>query len=303
MATITSKIAFTLDSFNLNQLVEDTDYLTMENEMTPWSDYPDQFGYGVDFSTFIAFGGDAIQFANGKVTGGTVNNVMLIDDANESYKTLIELDGLSISATQAVKAVQTVSGADDLKLLKSAFRGADSFVLSNKNDVMSGFNGNDTMSGKNGRDALSGDGGKDTLYGDGSNDTLSGGAGNDRLHGGKGADQLTGGAGADMLFGGMDGQRDVFVFTSASESKAGQRDTIQEFQSQDDIDLRGIDANGDMAGDQAFGFGSKAASHAVWTVDAGKDLLVRADVTGDGKADLEIKVMGVDQLLASDFLL
>ncbi|MDT8856815.1 calcium-binding protein [Paracoccaceae bacterium Fryx2] len=296
MATITATRAFRLDSVNWNQLVESLDYYPANNQQTQWTSYPDQFGYGVDFDTFITFAGDDIGFSRGVVTGGTVNAIQLIDDANRIYKDVIAIDGIALSATAVISAVASASAADDLALLRSAFSGADTFVLSEQADQMQGFAGNDRLSGRGGDDWLSGDQGRDTLQGDAGNDTLLGGSGNDVLDGGTGRDRLVGGSGAGRLDGGADRQRDTFVFTAVSDSPVGQRDTVVNFISGIDLlDLSRIDAD--------LSFGTKAGSFKVWSIDTGADRLVRADTTGDGVADLEIRVLGVDQLVAGDFIL
>lgn len=48
---------------------------------------------------------------------------------------------------------------------------------------------------------------------------------------------------------------------------------------------------------------SRADGNAVWVVKAGDHLIVRADVNGDARADLEIHVAGAPTLFAGDFLL
>lgn len=152
------------------------------------------------------------------------------------------------------------------------------------------------ITGNNAGNALNGKAGNDVLVGKGGNDALSGGAG---------SDILAGGAGLDRLYGGADGVRDVFVFRSIAEAGRGAaRDQIFNFRHGiDDIDLRAIDANAAAGGNQAFRLAGKAAPNAVWTVDTGRDIVVRGDVNGDRGHDFEIRVISVGNLGAVDFLL
>ncbi|UAB78083.1 M10 family metallopeptidase C-terminal domain-containing protein [Erythrobacter sp. SCSIO 43205] len=62
--------------------------------------------------------------------------------------------------------------------------------------------------------------GNDRFRGSGANEAFLGQEGSDWLEGGGGADQLSGGAGAD-----------VFVYTALTDSTAGERDTITDFES------------------------------------------------------------------------
>ncbi|MFC7608072.1 calcium-binding protein [Teichococcus aestuarii] len=109
-------------------------------------------------------------------------------------------------------------------------------------DILSGRGNHDTLSGLEGDDTLRGGGGNDTLLGGAGNDTLLGGAGNDWLTGGAGADTLTGGAGNDR-----------FIFAGGDAGPGAARDTVTDFSAAaytDQLDLSGIDANADLAGDQ-----------------------------------------------------
>lgn len=136
---------------------------------------------------------------------------------------------------------------------------------------------------------------------------LTGGAGNDTIAASAGADTLIGGDGRDILRGGADdAARDVFLFRSAVESRAGTaRDVIFDFQSGvDDIDLRALDANVKLAGDQAFAFsGQTARANAVWYVKLGSDLLLRADIDGNTSFDFEVHLKALGTLVARDLLL
>jgi serralysin len=153
---------------------------------------------------------------------------------------------------------------------------------------------------------VQGNSGNDRLTGNAGANMLMGGAGADTLSGGAGADTINGGAGRDVMFGGVDVDRDVFVFSSAAESKPGRaRDVIHDFVSGVDmLDLRLIDANTAQVGDQVFAFGgSSAAAHGVWAVASGANLVVRADTNGDRIADFEVLLVGVSSVTSADFLL
>ncbi len=191
----------------------------------------------------------------------------------------------------------------------------DAFALlynSAGNDYLNGGRGHDHLFGSAGMDALFGGAGNDNLYGGTGNDFLRGDVGNDLLEGAAGKDTLIGGAGSDILDGGADRVRDVFVFKSVSDSSIGStRDMIDHFVTRiDDLDLRGIDANTTVRGNQKFGFGATAAANSVWYEAANldentktKEIIVFADVTGDAVADLEIGLLGISSLSATDFLL
>ena len=162
--------------------------------------------------------------------------------------------------------------------------------------------------------------GNDIIMGNGVGNRLDGGAGNDRIDGGAGSDRIIGGLGADWLIGGTG--KDVFEFYWLAESlpnKTGQ-DVIADFEiGTDKIDLRGIDANSLVGGNQAFTFvtdftgspfAADPARHAgqlQWDRGEGRTVLVSGDVNGDGRADfaIQVNVAGFvpPTLHASDFLL
>ncbi len=82
---------------------------------------------------------------------------------------------------------------------------------------------------------------------------VDGGAGNDRLIGGDGVDFLTGGAGNDVFVG------EINATKVASKDGPIALDVILDFTVGDRIDLSGIDANVNVAGDQAFTFVGNAS--------------------------------------------
>lgn len=178
-------------------------------------------------------------------------------------------------------------------------------VLNGKagNDSLSGKSAADTLYGNGGADKLYGNAGADKLYGGDGNDQLYGGTGNDYLSGGKGSDLLQGGGGKDVLIGGAGA--DDFVFKTVAESGKGSgRDVINDFSRAqgDDIDLRGIDANTNVSGNQAFLFiGGNAFSGKAGQLQY-KNGVVAGDVNGDKVADFHIEIANHHGLVAGDFI-
>ncbi|MFN3671022.1 MAG: right-handed parallel beta-helix repeat-containing protein [Bosea sp. (in: a-proteobacteria)] len=155
-------------------------------------------------------------------------------------------------------------------------------------------------------DVLTGTSANNWMHGNAGADVIDGAAGNDSLFGGSENDILIGGPGADTMSGGAG--RDTFVFRAASESGpgAGARDVIQWFErASDKLDLRMIDANTAVAGDQLFLFAGKTSAveaNSVSFFHSGKTTIVQGDVNGDGKADFQIELneainLGRDQFL------
>lgn len=136
---------------------------------------------------------------------------------------------------------------------------------------------------------------------------LTGNALANTIVGGGGADIITGGLGADMLTGGAGA--DTFVFTAAGDSTVGVggRDRISDFSMLfgDRIDLRLIDANPYVFGDQAFSFIGQTAfagSAGELRQEAiGADTWVQADVNGDAVADFSFLLSGSHTLSALNF--
>lgn len=158
-----------------------------------------------------------------------------------------------------------------------------------------------------GNDSFDGSGGSAvTVFGDADNDQLVGSSHNDSLNGGAGIDTLTGGLGRDMLTGGADG--DFFDFNSIKDSRKGSSaDVIVDFaRGTDKINLGGIDAK-KGGGDNQFKWIGKKDFHdkkgELHYLKKGGMVIVEGDVTGNGKADFQIKVDDVTKLAANDFLL
>jgi serralysin len=127
---------------------------------------------------------------------------------------------------------------------------------------------------------------RDVLWGNQVANRLEGRGGDDVLNGFEGADTLIGGSGNDL-----------FVFTHLESG-----DQIVDFARGDRIDLRGLDANANRAGDQAFTFiGADAFTRAGQLRFDGTTL--SGDVDGDGIADFAVVIVNHASLMSSDFFL
>ena len=138
---------------------------------------------------------------------------------------------------------------------------------------------------------------------------IFGGAGDDHIIGGHGNDILVGALGGDVLTGGAGA--DIFQYRSAAETTNANPDHITDFLSgTDKIDLHLIDADTNVAGDQAFTFIGATAfdGHAgeLRVSDSGLGYYnVEGDVNGDGIADFTIHVTldgASTPIVATDFL-
>ena len=211
--------------------------------------------------------------------------------------------GWSSALTEELPPVHGAAGNDSL----TGSGGPDIIFGRGAEDILAGLAGNDHLIGGDGRDALLG------MRGD---DKLAGATGGDNLRGGSGADVLVGGAGVDRIAAGLDDDGDLIVYGSKAALMAADR--IFQFDRKsgaaeavwDRIDLRSIDADGAIAGDQAFRFvDSFAAADAaeprgqVRVVDQGADVNVVLDFNGDNTADALIIVRGAGSLSEADFFL
>jgi len=170
-------------------------------------------------------------------------------------------------------------------------------------DNLWGSNGANVLHGESGNDTLKGFGGADTLWGGANDDELSGMDGQDTLNGGMGNDWLNGGAHADVLNGGTGA--DVFYFYEASDTSVAAPDQITDMNENagDKINLSHIDANVNVAGNQAFVW---IGNNNVFTGAAGELSLhgdyVEGDVDGDAVADFRIQI-NLDELHDYAFIL
>jgi Ca2+-binding RTX toxin-like protein len=168
-------------------------------------------------------------------------------------------------------------------------------VFTEFEDLYGSNSGGDILIGSTADNRILGFAGADQIFGFDGQDDLIGMQGNDTLVGGQGSDDLTGGGGSDR-----------FVFNLASESTFTLRDTIKDFGvgGADVVDLSAIDANTGASGNQIFNFvGSSAFANAgdLRFVTNGIDGYILGDVDGNGANDLNILLLGVTSMSASDF--
>jgi len=140
------------------------------------------------------------------------------------------------------------------------------------------------------------------------NDVLRGEAGNDTLQGGDGNDSLWGGAGLDRSTGGQGG--DWFRFASSTDTGTtlATADRILDFNAShgDRIDLVGIDARTNQAGEQAFAFIGTAAFTAAGQIRQqrdGSDLRVELNLDADATSEALLLLIGRSSVSATDFVL
>ena len=211
--------------------------------------------------------------------GNAVNNVLTASGGNDTVYGGAGHD--TINTGSGTDTAYGESGNDTI----TSDSGTNTIYGSSGQDVITGGTGVDTIHGGGGDDTILGLGSGDTIYGGRGDDEIDGGSGNDFIFGGRGADDLTGGTGAD-----------TFVFEFASDSAAGNGDTIQDFVSgTDKIDLSALSDSlifintaefNNVAGEVRFAGGT-----------------VQIDLNGDGNANMEIDLTGVGGLSASDFIL
>ncbi len=246
------------------------------------------------------------------LVGGAADDTLTGNDVNNRLSGGLGKDTLTGAA--GLDTLLGGSGDDQLNggLGNDVLNGNDGNDVLNGNedhDSLTGSLGNDTLNGGTGDDVLNGDSGADTLLGGSGNDVLNGGSNNDTIKGDAGNDTLTGGSGSDSMTGGPGGF-DIFDFNLASESGPGAtaRDVITDFlgngaSAGDQIDLRDIDANVGLGGNQAFTFINGAAFSA--TNAAGQlrynslTGLLQGSTDADTAAEFEISLTGNPSLSVS----
>jgi VCBS repeat-containing protein len=218
-----------------------------------------------------------------------------VDNANLTYSAKIGDNGEGNNSSWLTfdKTTHSFSGTatnKDVGTLRVTLTATDAGGLSVSDSFNISVAGNSTVTA---------DG---TLYGTDGNNVLTGGAGADILFGGKGSDVLIGGLGNDQLTGGAG--KDTFKFLTIADGK----DTITDFvHGQDKIDLSAIDANLNIAGDNAFNFMGNKTTVVAFSVtysESNGNTLLQLDNNGNTTADMQIILTGTNlHLAATDFLL
>jgi Ca2+-binding RTX toxin-like protein len=217
---------------------------------------------------------------SGSVIGGTGSDVYKIDDART---VIVEGAGGGIDTVEVSENYALGANVERLVLLGMATIGV----------------GNDRDN------RIAGTGGNNALYGGLGADDLRGYGGDDELRGGDGEDVLTGGRGLDLMYGGAGDDR--FVFNSPLDSLASAPDVVSKFRRDGDhIDLRMMDANPNVPGNQKFSFRGTAeftAPGQVRIVDDGADVRIEINLDADKGSEMEIVVEDLPTLSGADFLL
>ena len=234
--------------------------------------------------------------ASDQLNGGSGSDTIYLSQAAAMTFNAQTITGIETIGLYAGNSYTLVT--NDASVAAGAMLSVDGFYLGAA-DVFN-FNGSAETDG---RFTLRGGAAADVLRGGAMNDQLTGGDGNDRLYGNAGIDTLTGGLGADLLYGGAG--NDKFMYGDIAESTVAAFDTIADWNAGDRINLSAIDANTNVAGDQAFTFiGSAAFSGAgQLQVTTGANTFVKGDIDGDGAADFSIRLSGSQSLAATSFVL
>jgi serralysin len=257
---------------------------------------------------------------NDKLFGGSGNDRLEGEDGND-----LLVGGAGKDQLIGGAGVDTASYADAKKRIVilvdkpkagsgdakgDTFDGIEKFVGSRFADrIEAGMVEKASIAGGAGNDLIVGSIFADTLDGGAGNDTLRGGDGADRLTGGNGRDVLMGNVGRDLLVGGKG--PDSFAFRKTDDStlaKSGQT-VIKDFRQaeNDKIVVKAIDANTTRVKNNTFVFiGDEKFSDKAGELRFANQkgaTYVYADVNGDGRADMGIKLAGTFTLTKGDFVL
>lgn len=239
---------------------------------TSYSREPAAYTIYFDTGTVNVLRGSGFVYDSlGNLAGGLVTSFQALI----AGMTFALIKGISIPVSSLVAAAKTATRVDDMLLLRAEMAGADMMLGHNRDDRFEGMGGNDKILGR---------------------------GGNDRLDGGAGDDLIVGGAGKDVMIGGAG--KDRFRFEEISDSRVSAPDVVVDFErGRDRIDLRLIDANVYLSGDQSFSFiGEEHFSGSAGELRfyGGR---VFGDVDGDGRADFAIRVSETTSLRSYDFIL
>lgn len=268
-------------------------------------------GVAVDLAAGTASGFTSIANIS-NVTGGNGADVL---SGNDGANTLSGGNGNDLIFAQADNASDLYVGGGGIDTLDLTAHTADLTVdLSFATATVGGSGSTVALSDRvqsvetiifgTGNDTAFGNAAANNLQGGGGNDTLSGMNGNDTLDGGDGDDVLVGGAGLDVLTGGLG--EDHFVLASVAHSSLAASDVIFDFEGAGDPGGDVIDISGAaglaflFVGNAGFAAGS---TNQVRIFESGGDTFVQLDTDNDTGAEAQIRIIGLHELSASDFLL
>jgi Ca2+-binding RTX toxin-like protein len=148
----------------------------------------------------------------------------------------------------------------------------------------------------------------DTITGNAAANILSGALGDDTLRGGAGADLIAGNSGRDTMWGGSGG--DTFLFSGANDSGATAEtsDRVMDFSRNqgdrlkidiaDPIGTPGLSDPFEFLGQSGF-----TGERQVRFTHQGGDTVVQVNLFRDSGTELAIRIEGIGNLQASDFIL
>jgi Ca2+-binding RTX toxin-like protein len=274
---------------------------------------------GID-ALFGAGGNDRLILGTGasgsRIDGGTGVDTLVVGSTVTALASLVGIEalelgigaGLTLSGSQFASDLPrdlAVSGSGTITVnMEPGLRFQSQNMVFSGGDttmIVNGTSGNDIFKTGAASHIINAGDGVDQIRGGTFADTINGEAGNDKILGFSGADVLTGGAGNDQ-----------FRYLFATDSGIGaSADRITDFTiGGDRLNFSLLDTDAATPGIQGFAFVGSAAFSATGAAQlrygsSGADLLVQADVNGDGIADMEIILEGLagQTLTGSDFLL
>jgi serralysin len=253
-------------------------------------------------------GNDVVNGGGGTdvLDGGEGSDVYLVTSLAD--KTAAEITDTGTTGTDELRFAATTAGT--LTLL-AGDTGLECVVIGMGTGASAVTNGKvalnvDATASANGL-TITGNAGNNTLTGSSTADTLDGGAGNDVLLGGLGQDTLTGGIGNDIF---------TFNVTKDSSTSAKKADVITDFvQGEDVIDLSGLDAfrktnavNDTFIWRETDAFSSRTQGEVRFekfdNADTANDYtMIWIDNDRDNRVEMSIRLNGLHDLTASDFIL
>jgi Ca2+-binding RTX toxin-like protein len=251
------------------------------------------------------------SFGRDYIVDSSGNNVIFLVNLSEDDVTVREefgdlfifVNGTNDTVRSAFTSNIRIEYGGDGSPINRPTPGNDVLTGTAGDDIINALAGNDVVRGGAGNDGLGGQDGNDQLFGELGNDRLFGGPGNDTVDGGDGNDLVDGGPGRDARRGGAGS--DTFAFNGA-DSTPNSRDTILDFARGDKIDVRVIDANTGVAGNQGFTFVGTARPDAPGEIGysvSGNTTTVRGTWDRDLTPEFEVALNGRVALTAADFLL